>query len=150
MHGKGFTLIELMIVIAIISFLAMIGIPNYMRFVAKSKRTEVYLNLGALYVAEKAHWAEHGTYSDKLTGTDGIGWTPEGDFLYTYGFAGTPDLNCHQGKLAGPISALNGITHANREGFVVGAVADIDGDGVLDIITMNDKHIIKIVQDDLN
>ena len=70
MYRKGFTLIELMIVISIISFLAMIGIPSYMRFVAKAKRTEVYLNLGALYAAQKAHWAEHGTYSTQLTGAE--------------------------------------------------------------------------------
>ena len=148
--NKGFTLIELMIVIAIIAFLSMIGIPSYMRFVCKSKRTEVYLNLGALYAAEKAHWAEYGTYSNKLSGSKGVGWAPEGEYQYTYGFAGTPGVNCVEGKLCASHGNLSGITSASRNGFVAAAVADIDGDGKMDIITIDDKHIIKIVQDDLN
>ncbi|OGB97577.1 hypothetical protein A3F06_03535 [candidate division TM6 bacterium RIFCSPHIGHO2_12_FULL_36_22] len=149
MYCKGFTLIELMIVIAIIAFLAMIGIPSYMRFVAKAKRTEVYLNLGALYAAQKAHWAEHGTYSAQLTGSEGIGWSPEGKFLYTYGFAGFPGINYFEGDLHAAGNLLSGITHANKGSFVAAAVGDIDGDGKPDIITINDKHVIKILQDDL-
>ena len=105
---KGFTLIELMIVVAIIAFLAMIAIPNFLRYVAKAKRSEVYLNLGAIYTAQKAYWAEHGRYSDVLHGEGGIGWKPEGyrgggkqeKFYYTYGFAGgTEGKNHFTGKL---------------------------------------------------
>jgi type IV pilus assembly protein PilA len=145
----GFTLIELMVVVAIIAFLGVIGIPSYLRFVAKSKRTEAYLNLGAIYAAQKAYWAEHGTYTDKLTGSDGIGWSPEGKIQYSYGFPGTQGVNFIQGSAQGN-GQIAGIAHADAKGFVAVAIGDIDGDGQSDIITIDDKHQLKIVQDDLS
>src|SRR5690348_1259039 len=92
----GHTLIEVMVVIAIIAFLAMLAMPSFMRFLAKAKRSEAYMNLGSLYIAQKAYWAEHGTYTTNLNGPNGAGWKPEGytsggaqeRFHYTYGFAG--------------------------------------------------------------
>ena len=49
---KGFTLIELMIVVAIIGILAAIAIPNFLRFQAKSKQSEAKTNLGGIFTAE--------------------------------------------------------------------------------------------------
>ncbi|WP_414645174.1 type IV pilin protein, partial [Candidatus Deferrimicrobium sp.] len=48
---KGFTLIELMIVVAIIGILAAIAIPNFLRFQAKSKQSEAKTNLGGIFTA---------------------------------------------------------------------------------------------------
>ena len=53
MKQKGFTLIELMIVVAIVAFLAAISIPNYFRYLAKAQQTEVALNLAALHAAQQ-------------------------------------------------------------------------------------------------
>ncbi|MGB8367422.1 MAG: prepilin-type N-terminal cleavage/methylation domain-containing protein [Candidatus Babeliales bacterium] len=53
MKGKGFSLIELMVVIAIIGFLAMVGIPSFVKFLAKAKRAEAYMNLSSIYAAQK-------------------------------------------------------------------------------------------------
>jgi len=141
----GFTLIELMIVVSIIAFLAVIAIPKFMNYVAKAKRAEVYLNLGSIYAAQKAYWAEHGTYSNSLKD---IGWSPEGQINYTYGFPGTEGLNYQIGKLNASASELN-IAKADKDSFTVAAVGDIDGDSKLDVITINEKREIKIVNDDL-
>jgi len=153
----GFTLVELMIVIAIIAFLSVVAIPNFFTFLAKAKRAEAYMNLGSIYTAQKAYWAENGKYSTILNGQDGIGWKPEGysgggkgeKFYYTYGFgSGSEGSGYFTGKLETSHTLLS-MTKANEKLFVVGAVGDIDGDGEPDIITIDQFSNIKIVRDDL-
>lgn len=147
---SGFTLVELMVVVAIIALLALIALPKYWRFHAKAKRAEVYLNLGALHTAEKLYWAENGRYSDKILGDGGIGWSPDGQPNYTYGFGGGANVNHIVGKLGQNSGLLNGLTRADENGFIAAAIADIDGDGKPDVITINENREIKIVQDDLS
>ncbi|MEX0672242.1 MAG: prepilin-type N-terminal cleavage/methylation domain-containing protein [Candidatus Babeliales bacterium] len=148
MKKTGFTLIELMIVVAIVAFLAIVAVPSYMRFLAKVKRAEAYVNLGTIYTAQKAHWAEHGTYSAILNGQNGVGWKPEGDHHYTYGFGGQEGMNYFKGKLPADVGLLSN-AKADESGFVAFAVADIDGDSKYDLISIDDKHKVIIVQDDL-
>jgi type IV pilus assembly protein PilA len=81
--NKGFTLIELMIVVAIIGILAAIAIPNFMRFQAKSRQAEAKSNLGAIYTAIEAFRVEYGTYTTDLSV---MGWLPSGSPRYNYGF----------------------------------------------------------------
>jgi len=154
---SGFTLIELMIVVAIIAFLSVVAVPNFFKFLAKAKRSEAYMNLGSIYTAQKAYWAEYGRYSDQLSGQGGIGWEPEGylgggkkeKFYYTYGFGnGAEGKNYFTGRLETDHSNLS-IAHADRNKFVVGAVGDIDGDGENDLITVDELSNIKIITDDL-
>jgi len=59
---KGFTLIELMIVVAIIGILAAIAIPNFLRYQAKSRQSEAKTNLGAMFVAETSYFGERNRY----------------------------------------------------------------------------------------
>jgi len=146
----GFTLVELMVVVAIIALLALVAVPKYWRFHAKAKRAEVYLNLSALHTAEKLYWAEHGKYSDVIIGDGGIDWRPDGQTNYTYGFAGSAGTNHLIGKLGTDASALGNLSQASEQGFVAVATADIDGDGKPDVITINENREIKIVQDDLS
>ena len=59
---KGFTLIEMMIVVAIIALLATIAIPNYVSFQLRAKTSEAKANLGAIRTYEEAYKIEYGTY----------------------------------------------------------------------------------------
>ncbi len=68
--GKGFTLIELMIVIAIIGILAAIAIPNFVKFQCRSKQSEARSSLKAIYTAEEAYRAEYDTYTFFTGGCD--------------------------------------------------------------------------------
>jgi type IV pilus assembly protein PilA len=149
LYKRGFTLIELMIVIAIVVFLSMVATPSFLRFLAKAKRTEAYMNLSSLYTAQKTYWAEHGTYTNNLYGPGGLGWKPEGDFNYTYGFAdGSEGQHFFSGKLGAPASALKN-SHFDKDSFLITAAADIDGDKKLDILGVKHTGEIIILEDDL-
>jgi type IV pilus assembly protein PilA len=90
-HWKGFTLIELMIVVAIIGILAAIAVPNFVKFQCRSKQSEAKTNLKSMYVAQEAYRAEFDEYvavtacgnngtacgSSATTGGQ-IGWSPKG------------------------------------------------------------------------
>ena len=78
---KGFTLIELMIVVAIIGILAAIAIPNFMKFQAKSKQSEAKGNLKGIFTAQKSFYQEKNRYS-AFVGT--IGFAPERGNRYAY------------------------------------------------------------------
>ena len=145
---KGFTLIELMIVVAIIAFLAMVSVPSFMRFLAKAKRAEAYMNLGSIYAAQKAYWAEHSTYSPTLMGTGGIGWEAESQPYYSYGFAGQEGKNYILGKNPGPQEAFSQ-AKATKNNFIAVATAYLKNDTNPDIITINEKKEVKIIQDGL-
>ena len=72
-NKKGFTLIELMIVVAIIAILAAIAIPNFLKFQAKSKQSEARTMLTGIYEAELAYFATENTFDDAGYGSAGSG-----------------------------------------------------------------------------
>ena len=67
MIKKGFTLVELVIVIVIIGILSIVAVPIYNGYVKKSITVEGKTLLCVVQMAEKAHFAEHTTYLDVPT-----------------------------------------------------------------------------------
>ena len=107
-NRKGFTLVELMIVVAIIGILAAIAIPNFLQFRLKAKTSEAKSNLGAIRSTQVAYFAEWNVYVGNQgftpigdrTGDDQkqpwvgttrfsiLGFAPEGNVYFSYNLAG--------------------------------------------------------------
>lgn len=102
-NQKGFTLIELMIVVAIIGILAAIAIPNFRNYQLKSKRGELPTNLKAIKTSALAYQAEQDVFlilaaqpraaanlnaSKRAWATDAnwtlVGWQPSGEVYASY------------------------------------------------------------------
>jgi prepilin-type N-terminal cleavage/methylation domain-containing protein len=65
---RGFTLIELMIVVAIIGILATVAIPAFMDYVKRSKKTEATLQLDKISKNAKRTYGETGSYPSGSAG----------------------------------------------------------------------------------
>jgi len=86
---RGFTLLELMVTIAIIGILSALSIPGFLTLQARAKQAEVKTNLRALYTLEKAFLQENSRYSSLVTE---VGFAPERGNRYAY-FLGGTNLN---------------------------------------------------------
>jgi len=67
-RNLGFTLVELMIVVAIVGILAVVAAVGYRAIIANSKTAEPRQVLGSIRLAQEAYKAETGSYAD-LKGT---------------------------------------------------------------------------------
>lgn len=136
---SGFTLIELMIAVAIIGILASVAIPQFLVYQARSRRSEAYANLGALGHTQKAYHAEFDAFAPATQAPGGslstqkrvwdsaakttfaaVGWEPEGAVYYDYDtntvtLGGTScSSDCSQGGC-----------------FTATAYGDVDGNGLV-------------------
>jgi type IV pilus assembly protein PilA len=142
-NRRGFTLIELMLVVGIIGVVAAVAIPNFVMYQARSRRSEAYTNLSALARSQKAFQAERNEYHDSglpfpdaalynggMLGAasmpwdaasqaafSDVGWSPEGKVFYSYGAY----TDAGQGLSCGGCDLC----------FTAAAYGDVDGNGVV-------------------
>ena len=67
---KGFTLVELAVVIVIIGVLAAFGVPRFLVSVERSKAAEAFAYLSAVRDSQERYQAQNGTYASELTTLD--------------------------------------------------------------------------------
>lgn len=100
---SGFTVLELMVVVAIVGVLSAVAVPAYSRFAARARQTEAKVALGNIVTAEKSFALEYDTYSACLgqIGYAPTGWVAGGGSIryYAVGFGAAPAPNCGPGNV---------------------------------------------------
>ncbi len=132
----GFTLLELMISVAIVGVLAAIAIPSFQKVQLRTKVGEGRTNLSAIRTAEEAFFGEFGTFvgaaptpatppgANKVAWPAGsdferIGWAPDGTVQFQYGVF---------------------VPAGAAQVFTAEAISDLDGDGVQSAFGYVRKH----------
>jgi prepilin-type N-terminal cleavage/methylation domain-containing protein len=114
-NQQGFSLVELMIVVAIIGLLAAVGVPQYQKFQARARQGEAKASLSALYTAEQSFYGEWNQYSVDLKNI-GFGVTGTG-LRYVTGFAATA-CTAYNSTNGAPVEVVND-TNVRSDGTAV-------------------------------
>lgn len=91
-ESAGFTLVELMVTVAILGVLAAVAIPSYQTFVAKARQTEAKIHLSNVYTVLVTYYAEESSYTGCLRD---IGYEPTASSkrFYTHGLSEIRDFD---------------------------------------------------------
>lgn len=138
----GFTLVELMVVVAIIGILSSVAIPSFKKYQAKAKTSEAKLHLASIYSAEVSFFSDSDSYAPCLKS---MGYDPTGSAeqrYYTTGFKNGDMVDSHD-TATNTINGISCVDEASEDGtgqnlFLAGkkvaghspSAADINGSSV--------------------
>jgi type IV pilus assembly protein PilA len=148
-NQKGFTLIELMIVVAIIGILAAIAIPNFMRYQARARQSEARINLGGIGTSAEAWRADSSTY---VATAVQLAWAPLGTTRYGYSYnallvspSTSPESLCTLATRNTPGAS----PAATAAAFTAVATGEIDNDATCDVWTYNELRALPNTTNDV-
>ena len=124
-RDDGFTLVELMVVVAIIGVLSAVAIPNFKKYQAKAKVSEAKLQLSSIYTAQTSFYADFNIYHNCLKY---MGYDPSPEVASRYYTTGiTSAAAVSAGAFASAVnSGLNG-TLTGTDGCGTATQAATDG-----------------------
>jgi type IV pilus assembly protein PilE len=151
--SRGFTLIEVMIVVAIIGILAAIAIPQYTQYIYRTKRTEALTMLGTIKIAQETHRAMYDCYAPVARNPPGVASPVRRDWVQTV--PTVPALSCANradrtfadlnvspnGQVYysyGCTARWNGASGQTEE-YACSMIGDLDGDGESEIVYCTDN-----------
>lgn len=124
MVRRAFTLTELLIAMAIMAILALIAMPGYSRYVAKSRQQDARSQLMAIRQAQEIYKLQYGSYT------------------------------ANTALLSGWLGTLNRytfcVTGADATTFTARATGNIDGDATNDVWQMDQSGTMTNTTDDVN
>lgn len=132
---KGFSLIELLIVLVIIAILAGIAIPRYMSSTTKAKQTEAQEILKQIYMLERAYFQTNDEY-----------WIPPSG---TIADRNNPDAFIDLGVEIMASARYRYEITGNENHFIAAATADrLDDDPAIDQWMIDESGILEVIIDD--
>jgi type IV pilus assembly protein PilA len=141
----GFTLVELMVVVAIIGILSTIAIPDFLKMQAKSKQAEAKMNLGEIYVAQIAYYSESSTFAGGSDAFKLLGFESRSQITSRYAYLMADSIVIPVVNIPPSFPPTIPVT---QDSFTVQAVGNIDNDLSVDIWTINDaKQLFNPVSD---